>query len=366
MPAIKPNSHVLVTGGSGFIAIWTVYQLLERGHKVRATVRSTEKGQYIEQLFSSKFSGKFDFVIAEDLEKEGAFDEAVKGVDAVLHTASPFHFNIEGDPKKTLINPAVNGTRNVLTSILKHGSNVQRVVITSSFAAILDSTREGHIVYTEKDWNISSVENVEKQGKDQAGPDAYRASKTIAERTAWEFVQSNTPSWDLVTVNPPLVFGPIIHQVNSAEKLNTSVAQVWGLFHGSKKEEDLLAPAGNCVDVRDVAYAHVQSLETEEAGGNRFAASLGTFTWQDVADAIRSDPNVPQEWKDKVPKGKEGEGKNVKQNELDGSKATKVLGLKYIQLKDVVGDMVASLADYEKRGWKGEPSESVLSLTKKQ
>ncbi len=226
MPAIQPNSHVLVTGGSGFIAIWTVYQLLERGHKVRATVRSDDKGQYLQDVFK-KYRDKLSYVIAEDLEKEGAFDEAVQGVDAVLHTASPFHFNIEGDPKRTLINPAVNGTRNVLSSIHKHGKDVKRVVITSSFAAILDSTRQGHIVYTEKDWNISSVENVEKKGKDQEGPDAYRASKTMAERAAWEFVETHKPSWDLVTVNPPLVFGPIIHQVNSAEKLNTSVGFVW-------------------------------------------------------------------------------------------------------------------------------------------
>ncbi|KAJ9477211.1 NADPH-dependent methylglyoxal reductase GRE2 [Pseudozyma hubeiensis] len=363
MPAIQPNSHVLVTGGSGFIAIWTVYQLLERGHKVRATVRSDDKGKYLQDVFK-KHGDNLSYAIAEDLEKEGAFDDAVKGVDAVLHTASPFHFNVEGDPKRTLINPAVNGTRNVLSSILKHGSNVKRVVITSSFAAILDSTRQGHIVYTEKDWNVSSVENVEKKGKDQEAPDAYRASKTMAERAAWQFVDENKPSWDLVTVNPPLVFGPILHQVASPEKLNTSVGFVWGLLHGSKKEDDLLAPAGNCVDVRDVAYVHVESLVREDAGSNRFATSLGPFVYQDVVDVIHNDSSVPAEWKKQVPTGKQGAGSSVKQNELDGSKATRVLGLNYIQLKDVVQDMVASLADYEKRGWSGVPSSDILSLTK--
>ncbi|EST07003.1 3-beta hydroxysteroid dehydrogenase/isomerase [Kalmanozyma brasiliensis GHG001] len=363
MPAINSNSHVLVTGGSGFIAIWCVYQLLERGHKVRATVRSDDKGKYLQSVFS-KYGDSLSYAIAEDLEAPGAFDSAVQGVDAVLHTASPFHFNVEGDPKRTLINPAVNGTRNVLNSIHQHGKDVKRVVVTSSFAAILDSTRQGHIVYTEKDWNLSSVENVEKKGKDQEAPDAYRASKTMAERAAWEFVEQNKPSWDLVTVNPPLVFGPIIHQVAAAEKLNTSVGFVWGLLHGSKKEEDLLAPAGNCVDVRDVAYAHVEALVRDDAGSNRFATSLGPFTYQDVVDIIHEDSSVPEEWKKQVPVGKKGAGKEVKQNELDGSKATKVLDLKYVQLKQVVQDMVASLADYEKRGWKGVPSEDILSRTK--
>lgn len=363
MPAIQPKSHVLVTGGSGFIAIWCVYQLLERGHKVRATVRSDDKGKYLQQLFK-KYSDNFNFIIAEDLEKEGAFDDAVKGIDAVLHTASPFHFNIEGDPKRTLINPAVNGTRNVLSSINKHGSDVKRVVITSSFAAILDSTRQGHIVYTEKDWNISSVENVEKKGKDQEGPDAYRASKTMAERAAWQFVEENKPKWDLVTVNPPLVFGPILHQVSAPEKLNTSVGFVWGLLHGSKKDDDLLAPAGNMVDVRDVAYAHVEALVRPDAGENRFATSYGPFVYQDIVDVIHKDSSVPADWKKQVPVGKEGQGSTVKQNELDGSKATRVLDLKYLKLQDTVKDMVASLADYEKRGWSGVPSEDILSRTK--
>ncbi|TKY86860.1 hypothetical protein EX895_004148 [Sporisorium graminicola] len=363
MPAIGSKSHVLVTGGSGFIAIWIVYQLLERGHKVRVTVRSQDKGKYLQDVFQ-KYADNLEYTIAEDLEKEGAFDDAVKGVDAVLHTASPFHMNVEGDPRRTLINPAVNGTRNVLSSIHKHGSNVKRVVITSSFAAIVDSSRQGHVVYTEKDWNVSSVERVDKKGKDQEPQDAYRASKTLAERAAWQFVDENKPTWDLVTINPPLVFGPILHQVNSPEKLNTSVSFVWGLLHGSKKEDDLLTPSGNCVDVRDVAYAHVEALVRPEAGGNRFATALTPFVYQDLADIIHSDNQVPTDWKKQVPSGKQGQGKSVKQNELDGSKATRVLGLKYIPLKDVVQDMVASLADYEKRGWSGVPSADILSLTK--
>lgn len=363
MPAIQPKSHVLVTGGSGFIAIWTIYQLLERGHNVRATVRSDDKGNYLKHVFE-KYGDKLSYTIAEDLEKEGAFDDAVQGVDAVLHTASPFHYNIEGDPKRTLVNPAVNGTRNVLSSIQKHGSNVKRVVITSSYAAILDSTRRGTIVYTEEDWNISSVENVEKKGKDQDASDAYRASKTMAERAAWQFVEENKPSWDLVTINPPLVFGPIIHQVNSPEKLNTSVGFVWGLLHGSKTEDDLLTPSGSCVDVRDVAYAHVESLVRDDAGGNRFAVSLNSFVWQDVVDIIHNDSSVPVEWKKQVPTGKQGTGSSVKQNRLDGSKATRQLGLNYIQLKDLVQDMVASLADAEKRRWSGVPSANILSRTK--
>ena len=35
-----------------------------------------------------EYAGKLDFAFVEDLTKPGGFDEAVKGVDAIIHTAS--------------------------------------------------------------------------------------------------------------------------------------------------------------------------------------------------------------------------------------------------------------------------------------
>lgn len=364
MPAIGSNSRVLVTGGSGFIAVWCIYQLLKRGHLVRATVRSDSKGQYLREVFH-RFSDQLSFVLVENLEEEGAFSEAVKGVDAVLHTASPFLFNVDGDPERALIRPAVNGTRNVLNSIHTHGKDVKRVVITSSYAAIMDPSRQGHNVYTEDDWNTSSVENTRRKGKNQDGGDAYLASKTMAERAAWEFVDKTKPAWDLVTINPSLVLGPILQQVNSPEKLNTSISFVWGLLHGSKNDEDLLAPSGAFVDVRDVAYAHVESLVRSEAGGNRFLLSRGPLVWQDFVDVIHKDSSVPPEWKSQVPVGKPGQGPSVKQrNEADGSKASRMLGFNYLSLPQTVEDTVASLSDYETRRWTGVPSDDILARSK--
>jgi hypothetical protein len=86
-------------------------------------VRSKDKGEYLVK----KFPKDFEYVIVEDLENENGFDDAVKGVDAVEHTASPFHFKVD-DPYKDLVNPAVNGTLSVLKSALKNGDKVQRIV----------------------------------------------------------------------------------------------------------------------------------------------------------------------------------------------------------------------------------------------
>jgi hypothetical protein len=130
------------------------------------------------------------------------------------------------------------------------------MVITSSVAAILSPSPSGAkhsgppYTFTESDWNDHSTNVVEKEGNDASGADKYRASKTLAEKSAWELLEKEKPGWDLTTVNPPFVFGPIIHQVDLPEKINTSVATFWAYCTGKKTDEDLTASVGNWIDVR--------------------------------------------------------------------------------------------------------------------
>jgi len=78
----------------------------------------------------------------------------------------------------------------------------------------MDSRKPSPHTFTEEDWNTNSPAQLEEKGKDVAPADAYRASKTLAERAAWKFVEENKPKWDLVTLCPPLVLGPIEQQVS--------------------------------------------------------------------------------------------------------------------------------------------------------
>ena len=59
-------SKVLVTGANGFVAMWTVRTLLERGYSVRATVRSAKKGEYLVRYFE-KYGDKFELAIVSDI-----------------------------------------------------------------------------------------------------------------------------------------------------------------------------------------------------------------------------------------------------------------------------------------------------------
>ena len=104
--------------------------------------------------------------------------------------------------------PAVQGTTSILNSALKHGNTVKRVVLTSSLVAVFEWVTEPH-VFTESNWNNAAVEAVKAKGSAADPFTVYMASKTLAEKAAWEFVDVNKSniSWDLVVLNPPWIFG---------------------------------------------------------------------------------------------------------------------------------------------------------------
>lgn len=137
------DMRVLLTGGSGFIAAHVLDILLEHGHSVVTTVRSQDKADRIAKAHPKNDKSTLDFAIVEDISQEGAFDKAVISdppFEAVVHTASPFHFQVT-DVQKQLLDPAIIGTTGILKSIKKSAPTVKRVVITSSFAAILDPSK---------------------------------------------------------------------------------------------------------------------------------------------------------------------------------------------------------------------------------
>lgn len=206
-------TRVLLTGGSGFIAAHTLDVLLSHGHSVVTTVRSQEKADKIKEENQTYVDqGKLDFAIVPDIAQPDAFEKAVVSdppFEAVLHTASPFHFNVT-DVKKDLLDPAIIGTTGILKSIKKNAPSVKHVVITSSFASIVDGSKgfwPGH-VYSEDDWNPMTLDDAQENPAM-----GYRASKTFAEKAAWEFIEKEKPNFTLSTINPPLVFGPIVRTI---------------------------------------------------------------------------------------------------------------------------------------------------------
>src|SRR5262245_9684016 len=125
--------QVCVTGAGGFLASWLVKALLDRGVRVRGTVRAIHRADHLRKLTGAP--ELLDLVPA-DLLGARDFDRAVAGCDVVFHTASPYKVDV-ADPQRDLVEPAVSGTRHVMAACARTPS-VRRVVMTSSGAAVTD------------------------------------------------------------------------------------------------------------------------------------------------------------------------------------------------------------------------------------
>lgn len=272
---INTSKPVLVTGGNGYVASWLVKGLLEKGLTVHATVRDPNDEKKVGHLKSlaKDCNGELKLFKA-DLLQDGVFDEAMHDCELVFHTASPFVMWNITDPQAQLIQPAKRGTLNVLESVERVPS-VKRVVLTTSVAAIFgdncDCAKATNGVLTEANWNESSSED----------RNPYSYSKTVAEQVAWEAVEKQN-RWDLVCINPGLVFGPSLTQASNS----TSLSTIKHLVDGTQKMGVPHLEIG-IVDVRDVATAHMQAGFVETASGRHICVSE-TKTLLQLANDIRA------------------------------------------------------------------------------
>ncbi len=250
---------ILVTGVSGFVGSRVVEALLAAGHSVRGTVRSLAKAPKLDGVPGSD---RLELVEA-DLLSPGSFDAAAKDAVGVIHTASPYQIDAK-DPQKELVDPALEGTMEVLGAALR-SSSVRRVVFTSSMVAVTDSPEPR--VMNEDDWNTQS--SLERN--------PYYYSKAVAERAAWRFMEERKPSWDLVVVNPSVVIGPSL-----VPSVNTSTKIFADLLNGAYPA--ILDLAWSFVDVRDVAHAHLRALEVPTAKGRHVCVAETVTMRRVVAD----------------------------------------------------------------------------------
>ena len=254
-------SKVLVTGGSGFIGGHAILQLLAAGHQVRTTVRSMSRESDVRATLKqagTEPGDRLSFFVA-DLLNDAGWAAAVAGCDYVLHVASPFPAKIP-DHEDELIVPAREGSLRVLRAARDAG--VKRVVLTSSFAAIGYGQKPQAAPFNETNWTDPNGEDVTP----------YVKSKTLAERSAWDFIDKEGRGLELSVVNPVGVFGPVL-----GSDYATSIIIVQRLMDGAMPGSPKLL--FGVVDVRDVVDLHLRAMTSPAAKGERFLAVAGDFMW---------------------------------------------------------------------------------------
>jgi dihydroflavonol-4-reductase len=258
---------VFVSGATGFIASHIVQQLLDAGHRVRGSVRNLQKTGDLAFLRDLPGAAARLELVEADLLAPDVFAGQLDGCDIVMHTASPYVLDVR-DPQRDLVDPAVRGTTAMLDACART-DGIERVVVTSSMAAVTDEPDERHVLM-EDDWNTRST----------LTRNPYSLSKTLAEREAWSFVEARHPTWSLVAINPFMVLGPSL-----TRGLNTSNKVIADLLNGVYPA--IPSITWGAVDVRDVADAHIRAMDAPAAHG-RYICAAESVSLRHIVDLLRN------------------------------------------------------------------------------
>jgi dihydroflavonol-4-reductase len=258
------TNHVLLTGVTGFIAKRIALDLLNAGHSVKGTLRSTARADEVRDAVRPHLNDpaaldRLSFTELDLTRDEGWTDAAV-GMDVLMHTASPFPMSSPKDDDD-IIRPAVDGTLRALKAAQAAG--VTRVILTSSVVAI----EANDLPNPQTPANWTDVESPRAS--------TYYKSKTLAERAAWDFVEQH-PEMQMTTINPSLVLGTPLD-----EHYGTSLNLIERLM-GSK--DPAVPDLGFAVvDIEDVSAMHIAAMDRPASAGNRYIAAAGSITMPQIA-----------------------------------------------------------------------------------
>ncbi|KAE8139174.1 hypothetical protein BDV38DRAFT_54569 [Aspergillus pseudotamarii] len=320
----------LITGATGFIGSQVALHVLQAGYRARLTIRREEQADKLRRIFAD-YEKQLEFVIVPDITVSGCFDEALQGVEYVLHLASP----LPNPGSDDLVTPAKRGTVAILESAAKVPS-VKKVVVTGSVLSLvsLGELKDGLVVREDNEisYNLppdTIIPTLPPMGQ-------YHASKLAAQKATLDFHSTTNPSFDIITLHPVFVYGRSLVQ-EAADQLGGSC----GSLFQSLFSETPGSPQFNGVHVDDVANAHVRILEDGVKGFRSYLLAAETRSWGDVKGFLEGRyPGVGFGLKDV-------DGGNISYR-VDAGRAERELGIVFKGLESMVGDVVDQ--QFELRG----------------
>ncbi|KAI0704263.1 NAD(P)-binding protein [Cytidiella melzeri] len=328
-----PTNLVLLTGISGFIGSHIAHALLKSGYRVRGTARSI-KVSVVQHRYKS-YGDKVEIVGVDDI-IAGSFEEALKGVDAVIHGASPLAGKTSAEET---VKAAEEGAINILRQA--EAAGIKNFVQISSITA---AKYPDYTYLTEKDWNLTTREEATAEGVLPFV--AYSASKALAERAVWDFADKH-PHMEISAINPVFNYGPFAPEYDIPDASLSAFSSNIVLYQ-------LFIPqlpipySFELVDVRDVAAASVAALHappTSEVGRKRFL--IAAEPWASGKEVYEYISKIRPELEGRFTE----EAKNAKpapKHYVDNSRLKDVLHIELTPWQTTILDAFDSIVAYEK------------------
>ena len=325
---------VLVTGASGYIALHCISELLKKGYAVKGSLRNLDREEEVRSSIKKEVAdANLEFCKLNLLSDDG-WQDAMQGCDYLLHMASPF-ITYEPKNENDLIRPAKEGTLRALKFAKDAG--VKKVVLTSSVAAIAYGHKKP--ICGPSDWSDIN-QNI----------GAYTKSKTIAERAAWDFINSQEQkNMTMTTIHPGLVLGPLLSNDIDGASADIMNKLITGQFPGNPNLNFTI------VDVRDVALLHVKAISSDESNGKRCLTTSKDYLHMSKLSSIlrkggykkapsKNIPNFIVKFLALFSSEMKGVARNLdRKYEVDISETISLFNWKPIEIKKTILDMAASV-----------------------
>ena len=247
---INASSKILVTGGTGFLGAYIIKALLENGYQVSAIRRQNKLPGFLP-------ASLFETVewIQGDVLDSSLLEDAMRGMDAVIHSAAKVSFS-QKDRREMMVTN-IEGTANVVNAALT--SHIPRLVHISSVAA-LGRTSNGETVTEKKQWEDSDINT------------QYALSKYHAEMEVWRGVGEGL---DAVVLNPSTILG-------YGDWNNSSCAIFKNAYHEFPWYSNGI---NGFVAVEDVAKAALMLLESN-ISNERFIVNADNWSFREIFNNI--------------------------------------------------------------------------------
>ena len=332
---------VLITGATGYIGFRTLIETLKAGYHVRAATRNEGGIHKIKAARSTQpYLSQLEFVVVPDILKEDAYYAAVKDVDFVIHLASPTGKTIASEESynEKVIQPAVQGTMNMIKAASNYSPTTKRIVITASMVSIIE--------WSEMFMETGHTFNEQSRTEFVSGPygglfPAYGASKVAALNATEEYIRTQKPHFDINHIGPAFVIGKNELASNRAEVLAGTNGAALGHVVGS----DSGPTPSTSVSVDDVAKMHVLALDPRIPGGQFFlgVSEDSNTKWEDSFETVK------KHFPEAVDSGTFAlNGKNpTKRLIFDNEFTKKILGIEFASFEEQVKSLAEQYLEFE-------------------